>query len=113
MKTTNWIMMFLFAGLLALPGCGKQKPPTAPVQHGVTDLLPKLRQAFATASPDLQQAVSEVAMGVRYANYRSCLAALNKLARAPGLTEPQQKIVGEVTEQVKQLASKDNTPPAR
>lgn len=105
--------MFLFAGLLALPGCGKQKPPAAPVQHGVAIDLPKLREAFATASPELQQAVSEVAMGVRYADYKSALAALNKLASAPSATEAQKKIVGEVTEQIKQLASKDTSPPAR
>ncbi len=40
-------------------------------------------------------------------------AALAKLDSAPGLTEPQKKAVAEVTEQIKQLASKSTAKPAR
>lgn len=113
MKTTNWMILFLLAGGLALAGCDKPKPP-ATVQQGVTIDLPKLKEAFATASsPELQTAVADVARGCRYGEYSTSLAALAKLASDPGLTEPQKKIVSEVTEQIKQLAAKAPAPPAR
>jgi len=106
------MMMVLLAGVLALVGCGKEKPP-APVLQGVTIDVPKLREAFATASPELQTAVSEVAMGARYSDYTSAFNALAKLDSAPGLTDAQKKVVAEVTDQVKQLASKSTRPSAR
>jgi len=112
MKTANWMMMFLLAGVLALAGCGKEKP-AATVMNGVTVDLPKLQEAFATASSELQTSVSEVRMGVRYGVYARALTALEKLANAPGLTEDQKKVVAQVTEQVKQLASKAPAPPAQ
>ncbi len=112
MKTANWMMMFLLAGVLALTGCGKEKS-AAPVVEGVAVDLPKLQEAFATASADLQNIVSEVTMGVRYADYPRATAALGKLANAPGLTEPQKKILTDITEQVKQLASKAPAAPPR
>ena len=112
MKTANWIlMMFLFAGVFGLAGCGKEKP-AAPAVGGVTVDLPKLREAFATAGPDLQTSVSEVGMGIRYNDYPRAFAGLAKLDSAPDLTEAQKKIVGEVTVQVKTLASKASGPPA-
>ena len=103
------MMLVLLAGGLALTGCGKK--PTPMPSSGID--VPKLGEAFATASPEIQVAVSEVTMGVRYAEYARVLSALEKLANAPGLTEPQKKIVGEVTEQVKQLAAKDPAAPPR
>jgi hypothetical protein len=112
MEIVNWMTMCLLAGALVLTGCGKIEVP-APVVSGVTVDLPKLREAFATASPELQAAVSEVGMGVRYADYGRALSALEKLSNAPGLTDPQKKIANEATEQVKTLASKANSPPAR
>jgi hypothetical protein len=112
MRMTNWIPTLLLATIIALAGCGKEKPP-APVQEGVTLDLPKLREAFATASPDLQNLVSEVVMRLRYGEHSSALAALTKLASVSSLTEPQKKIVSQVTEQVKQVASKTPSPPAR
>jgi hypothetical protein len=112
MKTANWMMMFLLAGVLALTGCGKEKPK-AQVMDGVTIDVPKLREAFVTAGPDLQSSVSEVAMGVRYTDYPRAFAGLAKLDSAPGLTEAQKKLVSQVTEQVKQLATKAAAPPAQ
>ena len=111
MKTMNWVTLFLLAGVLALAGCGKEKPK-APVKQGVTVDLPNLKGAFATSSPELQAAVSEVAMGLRYSEYPRAFAGLDKLANTPSLTEPQKKIVGEVTMQVKEVASKAAASPA-
>ena len=104
--------MSLLAGVLALAGCAKEKP-AVPVMDGATVDLPKLKEAFATASSELRVSVSEVAMGVRYMDYPRAFAGLAKLDSAPGLTEPQKKTVSEVTEQVKQLAAKAAAPPAR
>jgi len=106
------MMLVLLAGLLAVAGCGKEAPRT-PVMQGVKVDLPKLQEAFATASPELQNAVSEVSMGVRYGEYPRAFAALDKIAKATDLTEPQKKITAEVTEQIKQLASKAPTAPPR
>src|ERR1035437_9505025 len=109
----NWVGMCLVAGGLVLTGCGKPQKPAPMVVVGVTVDLPKLKEAFAAASPEVQTSVSEVAMGLRYDDYPRCFAALAKLDSAPGSTEPQKKIVGEVTEQIKQLATKAAAPPAR
>lgn len=111
MKNANGMMLVLLAGLLAVAGCGKEEPRT-PVMGGVKVDLPKLQEAFTTAAPELQTAVSEVAMGVRYGDPRA-FAALDKIVKAPSLTDAQKKIVAEVTEQIKELASKAPTAPPR
>jgi hypothetical protein len=113
MKTTNGIALILLSGVLALAGCGKSKPAAGPMISGVTVEVAKLQQAFATASPDLQTAVDAVKMGVRYGDYAATLAELDKLANNPSLTEAQKKIVAEVAEQVKQVASKAAPPPTQ
>ena len=100
--------MLLLAGVLAPAGCSKEKPP-APVVAGVT-VFPKLQEAFTTASPELTNIVYEVNMAARERDYSRALTALDKLANAPGLTEPQKQVVGEVIGQVKQFPA---TPPIR
>lgn len=105
MKNVNWIMTLLAVGVLALAGCGKEKPKNVEIK-GVTVDLPKLEQAFSTASADLQNIVPEVAMGVRYADYPRAFNALAKLDSAPGVTAEQKKVIAEVVEQIKQLATK-------
>ena len=113
MKTANWMMMFLLAGVLALAGCGKEEKPVALVADGVTVDLPKLKEAFAAAAPEVQTSVTEVAMGIRYTDYPRCFTALAKLETAPGITEPQKKMVSQVAEQLKQAASKAPIAPPR
>jgi hypothetical protein len=105
-------MAFVLTGVLALAGCGKQQPP-APTREGITVNVPKLREAFATATPEVQATLSEVTMGLRYANYTAALDALGKLGNTPSITEAQKTAVNEVTEQIKQLANKDTRAPAR
>jgi hypothetical protein len=105
MRNANWITTLLFAGVLALVGCGKKEAPTPTVQ-GVTVDWPKLDKAFYTASAEVRNILPEVEMGVRFRDYPRAFAALAKLDSAPGVTEAQKKAVAEVTEQVKQLATK-------
>lgn len=110
MKIANRIVISLLAGTLLLVGCGEPKKKV-PVQHGVAIDLPKLNEAFASAAPELQNLVMAASNGVRYGEHASALVALDRLAKAPGLTDEQKKIIGEVTEQVKQAASKAHTAP--
>ena len=104
--------MFLLAGLIASASCSKAPPPP-PVQQGVTLDLPKLKEAFADASPELQAQVTQVINGVRYEQFASAMKALDKLAATASLTEAQKKIVAQVTEQVKQVATKAGAAPPR
>jgi hypothetical protein len=112
MNLPKWLMMVLCAGVFAFAGCGSKKTTPAPTVNGVTVDMPKLRDAFANAGPDLQTDLSEVNMGIRYGDYSRALTALGKLSAAPSLTDAQKKAVNEVTEQVKQLASKTTPAPS-
>jgi len=98
-------MIILLAVALAPVGCGKQNS-SGTVQKAYAIDEPGLRNAFSTASPDLQALSADVLRGIRRVNYPAALAALDKLANAPGLTEAQKKAVTDVTAQVKQEASK-------
>jgi hypothetical protein len=110
MKTANWMMMFLLAAGLALAGCSKAEKPKTMVE-GVAIDVPKLRELFAAnTSADVQTSLSEVAMGLRYADYPRAFAALSKLDSAPGVTDAQKKAVAEMTEQVKLAAGKAASP---
>ena len=114
MKITTWWIKSSLAGALVLVGCSKSTPAVQPpVVQGVTIDFPKLRDAFIPASPEVQACLAQITRGVRYKDYQLSLAALDKLARTPGLTQPQEKIVSEVTAQMKELASKSPAAPAR
>jgi hypothetical protein len=52
MRAAKWVLMVLHAGVLALAGCARQERPQTVLQ-GVQVDLPKLREAFTTASPEL------------------------------------------------------------
>lgn len=104
--------MFLLGSALALAGCGKPSSPPAPVQQGVAIDVQKLRASFASASPELQAGVAQATSFIRYGQYSQALTALAKVADDPSLTQPQKDIVSQVTEQVKQAASKVAAPPA-
>jgi hypothetical protein len=75
--------------------------------------LPKLREAFVGASPEAQTSINEIGSAIRYGMYPKALPELAKLAASPNLTEPQKKVVEEVTAQVKQLAAAAPPPPAK
>lgn len=114
MKMTKWIMICLLAVVLAPVGCSKKDSQPSGQTQTVTIDVPKLRAAFATASPELQalsdQAIRDVQFG---RNYSAGLAILDKLANAPGITEDQKKVVAEVTAQVKQTMGGGAAPAAQ
>jgi hypothetical protein len=114
MKTTHWISGALAAGLLAVAGCGQsQKAPQPSIINGVKVDLPKFRQAFETASPDLQSSLTKVTMAFRYGQYSEAVAELEKVASNASLTEPQKKATAELLAQLKQLASQAPAKPAQ
>ena len=104
MNMTKWIMIILLAAALAPVGCGKKETPTT-APPAVSVDVPALQNAFNTASPDLQELSAEAVRGIRRLKYPAALAALEKLANAPGLTDAQKKAVADVTAQVTQEAS--------
>lgn len=113
MKTLAYLLFAV--SLIAFVGCKKSEPTPSGAQiAGVTVDTPKLQQAFQGASPEIQSQVTQVSFGVRYGDYMKSLAALDKLANDPGVTEAQKKVVNEVLEQVKQVMAKQQTqPPAQ
>ena len=77
-------------------------------------MCPSCETAFATASPELKALSDEAIKYVQFGrSYPTGLAALDKLANAPGLTDDQKKVVAEVTAQVKQMMGRGAAPPAR
>jgi hypothetical protein len=114
MKTTNWILGGLAAGLLALAGCGEsQKGPQPMVINGVKVDLPKLRQAMPAENLELQKSLNTLSISIRYGQYAEAVAGLEKLANNAALTEPQKKVVTEVVEQLKQVISQAPAKPAQ
>ncbi len=104
MKTKNWISSILAAALLAEAGCGEaQKGPQPTIINGVKVDLAKFQQAFNTAPPDLQSSVFKVTMSIRYGQYAEAVAAVERIANAPGLTAPQKAVATNVLEQLKQV----------
>jgi hypothetical protein len=114
MKNTSWLVLLLALGLAGFCGCSKSdKPPTTQQVNGVGVDLPKLSQAFASSSPEVLSDVSQVSFGLRYGDYMKSLAALDKLANNPAVTEPQKKVVNDVIEQVKKVMAQAPAPPAQ
>ncbi len=112
--TINWMALVLAAGFLTFAGCGKsEKLPTSQEVSGVSVDLPKLQAAFANASPDMLNDVTQVSFGLRYGDYMKSLAALDKLASNASITEAQKKVVNDVIEQVKKVMAQAPAAPAQ
>ena len=113
MNMTKWITICLLAVALVPVGCSKKDAPPAQTQ-AVTIDVPKLKSAFASASPELK-ALSDQAIGyVQYGrSYSQGLGLLDQLANAPGVTDDQKKVVAEVTEQVKKTMGGGAAAPAQ
>src|SRR5438874_298425 len=88
MKKMKWITLVTLAGLLGLTGCNKAANTAAkgPVIRGVLVETPKLQQAFAgNTAPEVQNQLGKVQMGVRYGEFQTAVAELEKLAANPTL----------------------------
>jgi len=85
-------------------GCGKKAPPPTAEISGVTVDLPKLNEAYVSATPELKNVSTQVAFNIRYGKYEEALMALDKLLNDPASTDAQKKVVTTVIDQVKKLA---------
>lgn len=108
MKPSNWmIMMMATCCLVFADGCKKQEKASEWNTAGVRVSMSELQQAFQNApGAEIQACLNEAAMGLRYGQYASVLAALEKLTNNPGLTAQQKKVTGKVIGQVEGLAMK-------
>ena len=110
MKTTSWMVIILLTGVLALVGgCGKSTPKAQDGEevNGVKVEMAKFQRELGSASDaKVQFGVSMVVVRFKVGEYTTVLAELNKLANNPSLTEPQKKIVADLTEQTKQVMAK-------
>jgi PBP1b-binding outer membrane lipoprotein LpoB len=105
MKLFNWILGLLMVSTLVFAGCGKSDQP-APADSTVRAIdASKFRPAFSSASVETKAIVDNVMMSIQGVNYKGALAGLHKLAHLPDLTEPQKKVVADLTEQVKRKLS--------
>jgi len=113
MKRAGCLWVVVWATLAAVAGCKKANAPAPPpVAFNAHIDMAKLRDTLATNTNDeVQQSLGKVAAGVRYGyDYEAVLVELDKLSTNASLTEPQRKVVGEVTEQVKQFVSQGKPP---
>jgi len=114
MKMMQWLLLVLGGATLLVVGCKKAADTAATdaVQvNGVAVDMPKFHMAFAeTTNSELRKMVFDVDQSFRYRDYVRALMALEQLSSSPDLTEPQKKIIGDVTEQLKKVAGA--APPA-
>jgi Skp family chaperone for outer membrane proteins len=113
MKTTNYMLMILLAGLFTVAGCGKSSKPQPSAPPGVID-LGKLQQAFPAPRAEVRASLAKLNFAKRYGDYQAALAELDKLAQLPDLTDAQKQAINDMIQAVKQKAeTKAPTPPAQ
>ncbi len=113
MNIAKWMMVCLLAFALAPVGCGKKDAGSSGQPAALSIDVPKLRDAFATAGPDVKPLADEAVRNIRYGNYAKAQEALEKLAAASGLTDAQKQVVTDVTAQVKQMAARAAAAPTQ
>jgi hypothetical protein len=93
--------------VLALTGCGNNgKKPQPVVLNGVTIDLPKLQRSCISDNSAIRDSIDRVRLSIRYADYRTALAELGKLANNPDITDGQKKTINHVSDQVKRAFAK-------
>ncbi len=102
MKTINYPLVILMAGMLALAGCGKSGKAAAPVRTPGTVDFTDLQMAFVTPTPESAPSLDKIRFSARYRQYDVVLVELDKLAHLPNLTDAQKKAINDEIEQVKQ-----------
>ena len=107
MKKTQWMLGLCVAGVAAFGGCSR-KAENLPAWEirGVQVDMPQLDVVFVNASQEVQGNVAMFKRYFRYGQYPQALVELQKLANQPSLTEPQKKLVSDLTEQTKQVLAK-------
>jgi hypothetical protein len=107
MKLINCSFALLAAAVFALAGCKKaQKEATSEQINGLSVDMPKLQQVFSdTTNAQARRLLADASMGLRYKDYAKSMMALEQLSNLPDTTDAQKKVVADVMEQEKKLAS--------
>ena len=122
MNITKWVMICLLAPALAPAGCSKKETSNQPQAismdasnqpQAISIDMARVRDAFATASPELLELTKEAIGAISATNYTAAVPAWDKLAADPGLTDDQKKVVAELSAQVKQMAARVGTRPSQ
>jgi hypothetical protein len=116
MKTRVLWSVWCLAILLLPGGCSKshesdQLPPME--FDGVKVDTPRLGAVFQSASPELQQQVSDAVNKMRYKQYLQAMMGLDEVLKNPALNEKQKELINQVMGQLKELVAKGPTPPGR
>jgi hypothetical protein len=112
MRRSYWVSAILMVGLLAFAGCGGSDKAGDRGMPQAIDLA-KFQQAFPAPSATQQDSIGKVSEGVRYGLYPEALAALDKLAADPALTEGQKKAVTDLVQGIKETTAKAAAPAAK
>src|SRR6185369_7862215 len=104
-----------FAGLLLLAavvtvGCKKQQAP-AGSDVNVLDAS-KLRPAFANGPADQQAVVDTVMMSIQGSDFPKARAELDRLSKMPGVSEQQQVVIKNLSDQLDRKIAAMANPPA-
>jgi hypothetical protein len=106
MKKVTWVVSVIIGGWLVVAGLGCRKNADSAQPQTLEQSMAELRASLTSASTEARDTFYKgVTFGVRYGNYAEALEALDKIAADPSLTEPQKKLVAQVTEQLKQKAN--------
>jgi hypothetical protein len=92
------------AGMLALVGCGKSDKPQSSAVVEVWDMGP-VREAFPSPSAEVNDSLSKLILATRYRQPEPVIVELDNLAKIPGLTEAQKKVINAKIEQLKQAVT--------
>ena len=109
MKTTQWVTGLLVAAVMAFTGCGK-KATAGGEESSPSARFAQFREVFQTPTPEQQQVVAKVSMGIRYRTYADAVAALEQLSTDASLNDAQKKAVTNLIESIKKMAA--SAPPA-
>jgi len=101
MKATNYLIMILTVGVLALAGCGKSDKQATPARVPGRLDLSQLQLQFPNPAPEVSTSLNKIRFAARYRTFDTALVELDKLSQLPNLTDQQKKAVDDVVEQVK------------
>ena len=100
---------FCLALLLLPVACSKssQSDKLPPTQiQGVNVDIPKLKAEFDTATPELQNRLTQALIKTRYQQYLQAMKELDELLNSPGLSDKQKQLLTQVIGQLKEVVAK-------
>lgn len=88
-------------------GCKKPQSQAAPQdRYGIGIDWPRLDSDFRDSEPGVQGAVASIKRSILYHQFPQAIAALDRLASNPSLSDSQKKTVNDLRDQAQQVMSK-------